>query len=167
MSRSSSKVTVTTSGDKQLDQLLAALPQLIVATGGPIDKAVSKAGTVVAKRARAIAPDSKKTKTKEKQSAKSKGIWTQQVRTLIRTVTRKYDTAAVAIVGPKNPEGNAAHFMQEKPRRLVLWGKTTRVALYRISRNWITQAFDETKEEQQAAMVSSLRDDLDRVMRGN
>lgn len=160
------KVSVSVSGDKELQDLLAQMPKLVVATGGPIDNAVSKASTVVARRARSLAPDSRKSQSREKQSKKSKRIWNRKLRTTIRSVVRKYPTTAVGIIGPKSPEGNAAHFMQEKGRRLVLWGKTTNIALYRIAKNWITQAFDETKGEQHSAMMNSLKTDMDKVMRG-
>lgn len=148
-----------------LDQLLAQIPQLIVATGGPMDRAVGKAGTVIAKRARQVAPNSKRSKTKDKQSVKAKKIWNKQVKNTIRSVVRRYPTTAVAVVGPKAPEGNAAHFGQEKERKHVLWGKDKGRQL-RIARDWIVQAFDETKAEQEAAMRGSLQEDIDKVMRG-
>jgi hypothetical protein len=79
----------------------------------------------------------------------------------------KYDNgAAWAVVGPKSREGNMSHFQQEKPRRLVLWGKATRVAQYRIERNWITQSFDETKSQQVTAMEQSIKADIDAIARG-
>lgn len=160
------KTTLDTREMEGLDKLLAQIPTLVLASGGPLDKAVGKAGTVVAKRARAIAPNSKKSGTKEKQSAKAKSIWNKQVRSMIRSVVRRYPTAAVAVIGPKAPEGNAAHFLQEKPRKHVLWGKATSLKPMRIARDWIVQAFDETKQEQFSAMESSLRSDIDGVMRG-
>lgn len=162
------KVKVTVTGDKELQAILAKMPQLVVAAGGPIDRAVTKGGAVVARRARQLAPNSTKTGTRRKQSASSKRIWSKKLKTTIRSVTRRYPQGAraLSVIGPKAPEGNAAHFMQEDGRRHVLWGKVTRVALYRIARNWITQSFDETRGAQHNAMLTSLRNDLDKVMRG-
>lgn len=164
--RQANKATVDARELEGLDEILKQMPSLLLATGGPLDRAVAKGGTVVAKRARQLAPDSRKTGTRDKQSKKARETWDTRLRTTIKTKNIKYDTASISIVGPKAPEGNAAHFMQEKPRRLVLWGKSTLIKMYRIARDWIAQAFDETKSEQQSAMEASLRADLDKVMRG-
>ncbi len=65
------KATINSTELQGLDQLLARIPTLVRATGGPLDRAVSKAGTVVKRRAVQLAPDSKDTGSREKQSAKS------------------------------------------------------------------------------------------------
>lgn len=160
------QVTVTTKGDKELDNLLRKLPVLVVSSGGPTDKAVRAAGAIVRDRAKALAPDSKRTGSRAKQSAKAKRIWTGKLRRLVRSRIRRYPKHSVAIIGPKNPEGNMAHFMKEQGRRHVLWGKATRVQQYRVARNWITQAFDETRTQQNAAMVASLKKSIAENMRG-
>ena len=138
---------------------------MMVSSSGPMDRAVQKAANIIAKRARSLATDSKKTGSRKKQSAKSKAIWTGKLRTLIRTKLLKHETNSFAIIGPKSPEGNMAHFMQEKPRKHVLWGNLKNIRQYRIERNWITQSLDETKSEQLAAMTESLKADIDENMR--
>jgi hypothetical protein len=161
-------VKVDITGDKEVLALLERLPKLVVSSGGPIDKAVRKASTIVAKRARQLAPDSKKNpegNSREKQSDKSKGIWQKKLKETIRHRIIKYDTATWAVVGPKNPEGNMANFIQEKPRRHVLWGKATAIKQFRDTRNWITKAFDETKGEQLSAVQASLKSDIDANMK--
>ena len=175
------KVKLSVSGDAELRAILDKMPKLVVASGGPIDNAVTKGGQVVARRARQLAPDSRSRRRKskatgltetdyrgsrQKQSKSARAIWSAKLKNVIRSVTRRYPATAVSVIGPKSPEGNMAHFMQEKGRRMVLWGKATMIGLYRIARNWITQAFDETKSAQHTAMLSSLRKDMDRVMRG-
>lgn len=162
MARQANKATVTVSGDKELQALLNRLPALVVAAGGPTDRAVSRAATIVARRARQLAPNSKKSGTEKKMSQKARAKWPVDVRNTIRTKVIKYPNNSVAIIGPKSPDGNAAHFGQEKPRRHVLWGKRTQI--YRIARNWITRAFDETKGEQQTAMKRSLQADIDKIV---
>lgn len=166
MTRQANKATVDARDLEGLDEILKQMPLLLVATGGPLDKAVAKGGTVVARRARQLAPDSRKTGSRDRQSAKSKGIWKNRLRSNIKTKNIKYPTASISIVGPTR-DVNQAHFMQEKPRRHVLWGKSTMIKMYRIARDWIVQAFDETKSQQQSAMMASLQSDLDKVMRGN
>lgn len=140
---------------------------LVVAAGGPLDRAVRKAANVVAVRARQLAPDGDKSGSRAKQSKKTRAKWGGKLKRTIRVKLLKYDRASWAVVGPKSPEGNMAHFMQEKPRRHVLWGKTTSVQKYRIERNWITRAFDETKAQQLSAMEASLKKDIDANMRGH
>jgi len=161
-------VRVEITGDKEVLALLDRLPKLVVGAGGPLDRAVTAACKIVANKAKQLAPDSKanpKGDSRKKQSKKSKSIWSKKLKTTIRQKVIKYDTATWGVVGPKNPEGNMAHFMQEKPRRHVLWGKTTAVQQFRDERNWINKAFDETKTEQLAAVKASLTEDIDANMR--
>lgn len=159
------KVTIDASALTEVESLLRRMPVMVVAAGGPLDRAVGKAGTVVARRARQLAPNSRKTGSRKKQSKKAQAKWPVKLRTTIRSVVRRYPTTALGVIGPKSPEGNAAHFMQEKGRKHVLWNKATALQKFRIERNWITKAFDETKAEQESAMIASLRKDLDEVMR--
>jgi hypothetical protein len=165
VSRQTNKVTVKIEGAESLISLLERLPKLVVMAGGPMDRAVRKASTIVAARARQVAPDSSKTGTRDKQSKKTKAKWPNKIKRTIKTKLIKYDKSVLGIIGPKSPEGNAAHFMQEKPRRHVLWGKATMIRQFRIERNWITKAFDETKEQQMSAMEASLKADIDANMR--
>lgn len=162
---SSTKVTIDILGEREVMAMLERLPKLVVSAGGSLDRAVQKASNVAAKRARQLAPDSRRTGTRPKQSKKSRAIWKHQLRSVIRVKLARYPHTRIGIVGPKSPEGNHAHFMQEKPRRHVLWGRSTRIAQLRIARNWITQAFDETRGEQMDAMKSSLQADIDQQMR--
>lgn len=156
---------VTFKGAEEIDALLAKIPALLLAKGGPSDKAVRAAGMVVSKRARKLAPVSKRTGTEKKQSKQSKADWPHEVRREIGVKVAKYPTTSLAVVGAKHPNGNAAHFMQEQPRRHVLWGKSTAVRRFRVQRNWITQAFDETGAEQQSAVVAVLKTEVDKIMK--
>ena len=160
------KVTLDIRGEESVLALLAQLPVLVVAEGGPLDKAVRKASNIVATRARQLAPNSDKSGSRKKQSRSAKAKWPEKLRRTIKTKLIKYPKATWSVVGPKSPQGNMAHFMQEKPRRLVLWGQATMVKKFRIERNWITKAFDETKQQQLTAMETSLKTDIDANMRG-
>jgi hypothetical protein len=164
--RDSFKVTVDIRGEENILALLERLPKLVASEGGPLDRAVKAASNLIAKRARQLAPDGRKSGTRDKQSRKTKSKWPARLRSTIRSKIIKYPNGAWGVVGPKNPEGNAAHFMQEKPRRHVLWGKATLIKKFRIERNWITKAFDETKSEQLTAMETSLKQDIDANMMG-
>lgn len=160
-----SQITFEMQGESRILELLERLPKLIAGTGGPIDNAVKKAAKIVEQRARQIAPDSKQTGSREKQSQKAKATWNNKLRRTIRSKVIKYPTTSWAVVGAKSPEGNMAHFLQEEPRRNVLWGKATAINQIRIERNWITRAFDETRDEQFSAMEASLKSDIDANMR--
>lgn len=162
---SATEITIKVEGNEEITAMLARLPVLTMASGGPIDRAVRRAADIVLTRAKQIVPQSTLTGSRQKQSKKSKAIWSKKLRAMLRVKSLKYETSTWAIVGAKNPEGNHAFFMQEKPRRLVLWGKSTAVAKYRMQRNWITQAFDETLSQQRAEMMASLKEDVDATWR--
>lgn len=153
-------------GDDKLMQLLDSLPKLVVSPGGPLDKAIKSAAKIVESRAKTLAPDSRATGSREKQSKKSKAIWTGKLNRLVRSKILKYPTATWAVVGPRSPEGNMASFMQEKPRVHVLWGKASSLKRYRITRDWISRAYDETRSEQLSAIEASLRQSIDANMKG-
>jgi hypothetical protein len=162
------EIKIDITGEKEVMDLLDRLPKLVVLSGGPMDRAVTAAAKIVAKRAKQLAPDSKKNPkgdSRKKQSKKSRAGWPKKLREQIRHRILKYDTGTWAVVGPKNPEGNMAHFMQEKPRRHVLWGSRTAVAQYKADETWIVKAFDETKSEQLSAVKTSLKADIDANMR--
>lgn len=159
------ELKVSISGEEKILALLDQLPALVAAQGGPVDRAITQAGDLIVVRAKELAPDSKLTGSRNKQSKKSREIWSKKLRNTIRKKIVKYPKTTVAIVGPKSPEGNMAHFMQEDVRRHVLWGNENNVRTYRIQRNWITQAFDETRSEQLKVIEDVLRDEIDKVVR--
>jgi hypothetical protein len=163
--RSATKISIDIRGEESIVALLERLPKLVVSEGGALDRAATKAPNIVARRQRQLAPDSKKTGSRDKQSKKTKAAWNVKLRTTIRTKIIRYPNGVWAVVGPKSPEGNTAHFMQEKPRRNVLWGKVTQIKQIRLERNWNVQAFEETKSEQLSAMEASLKQDIDANMR--
>lgn len=164
--RRASHITIDVRGEDSVLALLEQLPKLVVSEGGTLDRAARKAANIVARRQRQLAPDSRKTGSRDKQSKKTKAKWNVKLNTTIRTKIIKYPNGVWAVVGPKSPEGNAAHFQQEKPRRNVLWGKATQIKQIRLERNWNVQAFEETKSEQLSAMEASLKQDIDANMRG-
>jgi hypothetical protein len=72
-------------------------------------------------------------------------------------VTRKGQTRAFSIIGPKHPEGNKVwfNFPKSGSRRHVLWGNDTG-RVYKAKSNFIKRAFDETRSQQLAAMKQAL-----------
>jgi hypothetical protein len=159
-------ITVTTKGDSELLALLDRLPKLVVSAGGPTDRAVKAGAAVVLRRARSLVPQSKKTGSRKKQSWASYAKWQETLSQQLKVKAVRFPTASFAVVGPKSPEGNMANFVQGKPRRHVLWGKSTQVAMYRYQRNWMLQASDESRSEMLAAMKASVISDIDKNMKG-
>lgn len=131
------------------------------------DKTLRAGSRPVVARARQLAPRSSATGTTDKWSRKmlvdggtggaprSRGetpLWKT-----IALVIRKYTRAGVSVVGPKWPEGNKAYFNTgPSGRRQFFWGDDTGLVVAQI-RNWIVQAFDETRALQLAAMKKKLQ----------
>jgi len=72
-------------------------------------------------------------------------------------VTRGGNRRSFSIVGPKHPFGNVAYFNSPKSgqRKHKLWGKDVG-RVRKATRNWIVQAFDETRPQQLSAMKTAL-----------
>ena len=75
----------------------------------------------------------------------------------IRVKVRKYDTVSVAVIGPEYPAGALGHLI-EFGHREILYGRDTgrRVP----PKPFLRPAADETRGEQDAAMLNVLRAEL-------
>lgn len=139
------------------------------------DKVVEAGTAVVVKRARELAPRStpqdRAKRSENQRNGKTKSgdkiDWNYPLWKTIKRVIRKYNGRyGIGIVGPEWPKGNKAYFnTSPKGRKQVLWGKVTGRTVAQI-RNWIVQAFDETKPAQLSAMKAKLTELMDKVMRG-
>ena len=124
-------------------------------------------GRVVEVRAKAIAPRGTEA-DRNKRSAKQKAAadWNTRLHTTIGMVTRGGNRRSFTIIGPRYPKGNKAYLNSPKSgeRRHVLWGRDTGRIKVSI-RNWIVQAFDETRGEQLSQMKGALTKKVDEMMR--
>lgn len=148
--------------DAELKAMFDAVP--ILERHKVADKTVRAGAKVVIKRARQVAPRSTK-EDREKRSAKqrSEAEWNYPLWKTIKQVVRKYSHNASAIIGPEWPRGNKAYFNTSPGgRKKVLWGKVTGEIIPAI-RNWIVQAFDETRNQQLAVMKQTLRKLMDEI----
>ena len=154
--------------DSELDKMFNMVPKL--ERYKVLDKATGEAAKIVVKRARDLAPKSSETGSALKRSASqaNKANWHVPLWKTIKKVFRKYQNRyGIAVIGPEWPTGNKAYFnTSPKGRRQVLWGKPTGRVVAQI-RNWIVQAFDETKGQQLDAMKESIKSTVDQVMRAN
>ena len=132
-------------------------------------EAVEAASVVVRNRARQLAPRSKpEDRRRRSKKQKASADWESvPLHTTIDFVVRDYKNGSSGFIGPAWPHGNKAYFNQprNRSRKQVLWGKMTRLQPYIATRNWIVQAFDETKAQQVAAMKTALKAAVDRLMK--
>jgi hypothetical protein len=162
--------------DAEINKMFNAVP--ILERHRVADQVVRAGSRAVVRKARALAPRSTTSGSVSKWSQKmyetggtgdkgtprKKGeipLWKT-----IAVVVRKYHTNGTAIVGPKYNEGNKAYFNTgPSGRKQVLWGRVTGKTVPQL-RNWIVQAFDETKSEQLAAMKKKLQQKMKEIWGG-
>lgn len=150
--------------DRELAKMFDAVPML---QRHDVMGATTTAGAkVVLARAKQLAPrgndaDRKKRSAKQKAAAN----WNVRLHTTIAQVTRKGNTKAFSLIGPRHPDGNKAYMNAPRSgsRPHVLWGR--RVGRIKTAiRNWIVQAFDETREQQLSAMKSAMAKKIDQML---
>lgn len=141
--------------DAELERIFNAVPILERYKVG--DKVTRAGAAVVVRRARQLAPRSTpEDRAKRSASQRKAADWDTPLWKTIAFVVRGYRRGATAVIGPRWPVGNKAYFnTSPSGRRQVLWGVRTGRTIAQI-RNWIVQAFDETRSEQLAAMKTKL-----------
>lgn len=151
--------------DAELEKMFAAVPVLERAQ---VAFHVLKAGSApIVKRARQLTPRStQESRAKRSASQRKKADWDYPLWKTIKVVVRDGRRASgIAVIGPEWPKGNKAYFnTSPKGRRQVLWGKVTGRVIPQI-RNWIVQAFDETRSQQLLAMKVKLKLLMDQIWR--
>ena len=155
----SASVTITETGDMN-----AILEKLPIAASDAVDKALRAAGKVVAERAKELCPRSIKTGTWDAWSKKTEGE-RRGVKPLAETigvVVRKYDTSSVAVVGPQYPAGSLGHLI-EYGHSAIVWGRVSKKYRRVPPKPFLRPAVDETKGEQEAAMLGVLKAELEKV----
>lgn len=153
--------------DAEIASMLGTIPKL--EQYKVTDKVVAAGAEPVVKRARELAPRSSKTGTSKKRSKNQRGKadWDYPLWKTIKRVIRRYGSVrGLAVVGPEWPRGNKAYFnTSPKGRKVYYWGKNANKTAAQV-RNWIVQAFDETKEAQLSAMKAKLTETVDAMMKG-
>ena len=150
--------------DAELSAMFDAVPILVRHRVG--DATVKAGSKIVVDRAKQLAPRSVNSGSTRKWSKKmyidggTGGTARSKTETplwkTIKRVVRRYSANALAVVGPEWGDGNKVFFNASlRGRRVFLWGKDAgRIATVR---NWIAQAFDQTKPQQLAAMKNALQ----------
>lgn len=151
-------------GTKGLEKLLDAVPQLkrhevkMLSTQAGAQVILARASSLVPKGTEA---DRKKRSKKQKAAAN----WNIRLSSTLAFVTRETRSRAYSVIGPRHPDGNKAYFNSPKTgsRSHVLWGRNkgrTKSAI----RNWIVQAFDETRSQQLSAMKAVVKKQIDQML---
>lgn len=151
--------------DAELKRMFDAVPQL--ERYRVSDQVVRAGARPIVKRARQLAPRSTaESRAKRSSNQRQSADWDYPLWKTIKLVVRKYARAAgVGVVGPEWPKGNKAYFnTSPSGRRQVLWGRPTGRVVPPI-RNWIVQAFDETRNEQLGLMKAKLKSLMDDIWR--
>lgn len=151
--------------DRALKRIFDAVP--ILERHEVSDKTVAVAAKIVVARAKQLTPrGNEEDRRKRSASQRSKADWNYPLWKTTAYVTRKYGNAAgLAVIGTRWPKGNKAYFFTSpKGRRQVLWGRRTGRVIAQV-RNWIVQAFDETKSAQISAMKNKLKELMDDIWR--
>jgi len=165
MAKNALDIRVRLPSDSELKKMFDAVPQL--KRHAVMKASTTAAAKVIASRARQLAPrGTKSDAAKRSKKQRSEANWNIKLRTTIAQVTRAYDNGSFSVVGPKSPDGNKAYLNQ--PRKVSrlhkLWGKNVG-RTYKAARNWIMQAFDETQNQQLAAMKAALIKKVDEMMK--
>jgi hypothetical protein len=151
--------------DRELAKMFDAIPQL--KRHGVLGATTQAGAKVIVSRAKQLAPRGNDA-DRQKRSAKQKAAanWNIRLHTTIAEVTRRGNRLAFSIVGPRHPQGNKAYFNSPKSgrRRHVLWGKAGGERSKLSIRNWIVQAFDETRSSQLSAMKAALTKKIHEMM---
>lgn len=161
------KVTITGPDDAKINAMLDIVGQM--KRYQAVDKMVSAMGKVALVRARILAPKSaenpKRPDKKRSKKQRQQANWDIVYYKTLRVVTRKTNTGAYAVLGPKWPDGNKIHFntaRKKGSRKVVYWGVDQNRREPSI-RNHLIQACDET----QAQMVTAARAALEKFLHQN
>jgi hypothetical protein len=126
-----------------------------------IDKALKAGSKPVETTMRAIAPDSRKTGSRAKQSraVKTKFANSKPLKTTIRTVIRKSDKGGIAITGPSYTHGGGhGNFFASDHKRKVLWGRDGGET--RKMNQFVKATADQTKAAASAAMTAVVKSEV-------
>lgn len=131
------------------------------------DQVVKSGVDPIVRRARQLAPrDRSGHGMKRSKNQKAAANWNYPLWKTIKRVIRKYQRGTLGVVGPEWPLGNKAYFNTSPGgREVYYWGKAAGKVAPQI-RNWIMQAFEETRSEQLSIMKNKLRELMDKAWRG-
>lgn len=175
------EMKMTFPSDAEIAQLFGTIPKLEYY--GVLDKTVKAGAEIIAAKAKLKAPRSKPGDRKKRSASQKEGAdWEYPLwKTIAYKVKRYGGVRGYGIVGPKWPKGNKAYFnTSPKGNKGHHWGYAGTSYFKKNGgvhyagkakaraqvRNWIVEAFDETKEAQLSAMKAKLTETVDAMMKG-
>ena len=129
---------------------------------GPAERILKAMAKPIVVRAKAIAPDSRTSGTRDKMSAETKAKWPESGKTHIRMIYRKGDGGGYLIMGASDPLGNSLNFdSSSRGRKVFYWGKDSgKIKRVEPSQRFMQKAFDETKSAQVSAGNAQLEKEM-------
>lgn len=153
--------------DAEINAMFDAVPIL---ERHKVPQRVLRAGAmVVKKRAVQLTPRGTE-EDRNKRSARQRAAadWETRLYTTIGYVVRggkRRRGGGVAVIGPTWPKGNKAYFFTSPKGTRAQWFWGRYIGIVNAKRNWLVQAFDETRQAQLAAMKVATRVAMDRIWR--
>ena len=142
--------------EKQIEQLMQ-IPELLRLK--PAERCLIAMAKPVVERAKALAPSSRVTGTRNKWSAKLKNDakWQIDSGKHMGSKTVRHNKGARVYIGAKWPNGNKQQFdAKADGRRHILWGRDTGRLRPRPRPHFLQKAYDETKSQQLKAFQDQL-----------
>ena len=129
---------------------------------GPAERILKAMAKPIVVRAKAIAPDSRTSGTREKMSANTKAKWPESAKNHIRMIYRKGDGGGYLVIGANDPLGNSLNFdSSNKGRKVFYWGVDSgKIKRVEPSQRFMQKAFDETKSAQISAGNAQLEKEM-------
>lgn len=149
------RVIIDEASFRQADEFLRRSPQALRRTIVPA--ALRSAARVAARRARALAPDSKKTGSRDRWSAKTRRMRAttkQHKKTIGISTVRKYGQIIAAYAGPIHPAGNLINAIGHDHKQM-LWGRPSGKTIK--ANRYVIEAGEQTKRQQQAVFEARVK----------
>ena len=130
-----------------------------------VDKALRKAAAPPIALAKQLAPDSKKTGSRDKWSRKTKAARAstkQHKQTIGASTVRHYGSGTMAIyVGPIHPAGNLINVIGHQHRQM-LWGRASGQII--PGTKYLKDAGEQTVPQQNAAFVNTVKSEVEKIL---
>ena len=129
---------------------------------GPAERILKAMAKPIVVRAKAIAPNSRTSGTRDKMSSEAKAKWPESGKNHIRMIYRKGDGGGYLIMGANDPLGNSLNFdASDRGRKVFHWGKDSgKIKRVEPSQRFMQKAFDETKSAQVSAGNAQLQKEM-------
>jgi hypothetical protein len=129
---------------------------------GPAERILKAMAKPIVVRAKAIAPNSRTSGTRDKMSSETKAKWPESGKNHIKMIYRKGDGGGYLVIGASDPLGNSLNFdSSSRGRKVFYWGVDSgKIKRVEPSQRFMQKAFDETKSAQISAGNAQLEKEM-------